>query len=103
MLSALAQSYILASVGSCLMLVAYGLNLFGLCSSDSLLYSSFNAIGGALNVAGSALIKTWPFVVLYGIWAAVGLFGLLRLGYEYFMHKLQRRDDKEKAQSIGSH
>jgi hypothetical protein len=86
MTGALVQSYILASVGSCLIMLAYGLNLFGVCSSNSLMYSSFNAIGGALNVAASALTRTWPFVVLYALWAVVGVYGLLKLFHDKMVY-----------------
>ena len=68
-------------IGSCgvaLLLLAFGLNLFGWFSHASRYYQGLNLLGASLAGYASWRIDFLPFVVLEGTWALVALTALLR-------------------------
>ena len=66
------------SWGVVLLLLAFGLNLFGWLSRASVRYQGLNVLGAGLACYASWRIGFLPFVVLEGIWALVALTALLR-------------------------
>ena len=68
-------------VGSCgvaLLLLAFGLNLFGWFSNTSRYYQTLNLLGASLAGYASWQIDFLPFVLLEGTWALVALTALVR-------------------------
>ena len=63
----------LGSLGAALLLLAFGLNLFGWLSRASRRYQGLNVLGAALAGYASWRIDFMPFVVLEATWAAVAL------------------------------
>ncbi|MGH7858669.1 MAG: CBU_0592 family membrane protein [Candidatus Binatia bacterium] len=68
----------IGSVGVALLLLAFGLNVFGFLSRESRLYQALNLAGAAIAGYASWLIDFVPFVVLEAIWSAVALATLVR-------------------------
>ena len=68
----------LGSLGVALLLIAFGLNLFGWLSRASRRYQGLNVLGAGLACYASWRIDFMPFVVLEGVWALVALTALLR-------------------------
>ena len=66
------------SWGVALLLLAFGLNLFGGLSRASGRYQGLNVLGAGLACYASWRIGFLPFVVLEGTWALVALAALLR-------------------------
>ena len=66
------------SLGATLLLLAFGLNLFGWLSRASRPYKGLNVLGAGLACYASWRIGFLPFVVLEGTWALVALSSLLR-------------------------
>ena len=64
--------------GVALLLLAFGLNLFGWLSRESRCYQRLNVLGAGLACYASWRIDFFPFVVLEGTWALVALTALLR-------------------------
>lgn len=68
----------IGSIGVTLLLLAFGLHLFGGLSRESRIYSLMNVLGAGLSCYASILIHYMPFVVLEGAWCLVALIGLFR-------------------------
>jgi hypothetical protein len=66
------------ALGVALLLLAFGLNLFGWLSRASRHYQGLNVLGAGLACYASWRIDFFPFVVLEGTWALVALAALLR-------------------------
>ena len=73
-------SELVGSLGVALLLLAFGLNLFGWLSYASRRYQALNVLGAGLSCYASWRISFMPFVVLEGIWSLVALTALLRPG-----------------------
>ncbi len=68
----------IGSLGVALLLLAFGMNLFGWLSRASRGYQGLNVLGASLACYASWRIDFMPFVVLEGTWAVVALAALLR-------------------------
>ncbi len=68
----------IGSIGVALLLVAFGLNLFGRLGRRSQSYQLMNALGAGLACYASYLIGFLPFVVLEGTWSLVAVTALAR-------------------------
>ena len=68
----------IGSLGVALLLLAFGLNLFGWLTRASRSYQSLNVLGASLACYASWRIDFMPFVVLEATWAVVALKALLR-------------------------
>jgi hypothetical protein len=66
------------SLGAALLLLAFGLNLFGWLARASRRYQGLNVLGAGLACYASWRIGFLPFVVLEGIWALVAFTALVR-------------------------
>ena len=66
------------SLGVALLLLAFGLNLFGWMSRASRRYQGLNFLGAGLACYASWRIDFMPFVVLEGTWSLGALTALLR-------------------------
>ncbi len=70
---------IVGSLGVCLLLLAFFLNLFKILMQDTKTYTILNIIGAGLSCYASILIGFLPFVILEGAWAIVAIAGLVKL------------------------
>lgn len=66
------------TIGVCLLLCAFALNLAGKLSATSAAYLLLNIFGAALAALSSYLIRFWPFVVLEGVWMLSSLVILIK-------------------------
>lgn len=73
----LSFSDIIGSVGVCILLAAFVLNLINKRSGDSVLYILMNVTGAGLACYASYLIHYIPFVVLEAVWICVSLVALI--------------------------
>ena len=67
----------IGSVGVCILLAAFVLNLVNKRSGNSVLYILMNVTGAGLACYASYLIHYFPFVVLEAVWTAVSLVALI--------------------------
>ncbi|MEN0054453.1 MAG: hypothetical protein AAGC65_12330 [Mucilaginibacter sp.] len=72
-------SDIIASVGVIILLIAFLLNLYKKLPAESKLYSLLNFLGAGTCCYASYMVSFYPFVVLEGVWAFVGLISLFRV------------------------
>jgi len=71
-------SDIIASLGVCLLLVAFFLNLRKYKKVESRWYSGLNAIRASLCCYSAWLINFYPFVVLEAIWVLTALMSFVK-------------------------
>ncbi|PIN72276.1 hypothetical protein COV21_02650 [Candidatus Woesearchaeota archaeon CG10_big_fil_rev_8_21_14_0_10_45_5] len=57
--------------GMILVLLAFLMNQARKWSADSILYDATNAVGSLLLIAYAVLLKSYPFLILNAIWAAI--------------------------------
>jgi len=67
---------IIGFAGMILVLLAFVMNQFDKWDHDSYAYDITNALGGLLLTEYSALIGSYPFLILNAIWTAVSLYEL---------------------------
>lgn len=80
----------IGTIGVSLLLLAFGLNLLKIITTDSYLYLCFNVIGALLAGLASVLINYIPFVILESVWMFVSLFAIIK--------KINDRNTKVNAQ-----
>jgi hypothetical protein len=66
----------IGSLGVCLLLIGFFLNLFRIIDPGSRTYIFLNILGAGMSCYASVLIRYWPFVVLEGAWALVAIVAL---------------------------
>jgi hypothetical protein len=71
-------SELMGSIGVGLLLLAFGLNIFGWLSRESRRYHGLNVLGAGLACYASWRINYVPFVILEATWAIVALTALAR-------------------------
>ena len=76
---------VLGWVGALGVLAAYGLLTVGRWESASMRYQGANTVFAALLLVWAISITAWQSALLNGVWAAVGLVGVVRI--------LRRRSD----------
>jgi hypothetical protein len=59
--------------GVALLLMAFGLNLYGALPSHSPVYIGMNAVGAGVAGYASYMIRYWPFVILEATWCLTSL------------------------------
>jgi amino acid transporter len=64
---------VLGASGAALILVAFIMNQKHLWKDEYLVYDLVNFVGSALLVTYAILLKSYPFLVLNGVWALVSL------------------------------
>lgn len=72
MLEGLSADWI-GSAGVAMLLLAFGLNVFGRIERRGLMYCGLNAMGALIAAYASWMINFVPFVVLEGTWCVVSL------------------------------
>lgn len=70
---------VLGWVGALGVLAAYGLLTAGRWDSASMRYQGANTLFAALLLVWAISISAWQSALLNGVWAAVGLVGVLRI------------------------
>lgn len=75
----MSHSDIIATIGVCLLLIAFVLNSRKLLSTESVSYSLLNVAGAGLCGYSAYLISFYPFVILEAAWALVALFTFLKI------------------------
>ncbi len=68
----------IGSTGVFLILLAYGLNLFGRIETKDLSYILLNLFGAGIACVASVMLNYIPFVVLESAWVLVSLIALFR-------------------------
>lgn len=74
----MSPSDIIATIGVCILLLAFGLNAIGKWRSSHWPYLSFNFVGAAFAALSAWMIAFYPFVILEGTWALVSLVVLIK-------------------------
>lgn len=69
---------LIGSLGASLMLLAFVMLQIKKWPSDGVTYDLANLLGGALLVCYAWLLRSWPFLILNGIWTLVALRDLIR-------------------------
>jgi hypothetical protein len=67
-----------ATIGVTILLIAFGLILLKIISSESYLYLSLNFLGSFLAGVASVMIHFTPFIILESAWALVSLFAIFK-------------------------
>ena len=69
---------VIATIGVCILLMAFFLQIIKVIKSDGLTYSLLNLIGASISGYASYLIPFYPFVVLEAVWALVALYSTVK-------------------------
>lgn len=67
------QTTLIGTTGAFLILVAFVMNQLNKWRSDWLVYDAVNLVGSAFLVLYAYILKSYPFLVLNGVWALVSL------------------------------
>jgi hypothetical protein len=70
---------LISGTGVFLILLAFLLQQLERIKAKSYTYLLLNFLGSLLACAGSVLLGSYPFIILEGIWAAVSLYGIVKL------------------------
>lgn len=73
---------ILATLGACLVLLAYWTQQRGIFLPTHRLYLSMNLVGASLMTFVAIHDRRLGFILLEGIWALVSLYGLIRISWQ---------------------
>ncbi len=72
------NTVLIGSAGALLLLLAFGLEKFGVLHNESLPYNGLNLMGAALLTWYAAVLVSWPFIILEGIWALIAAWYVLK-------------------------
>lgn len=65
-------------IGVSLILIAYFLNINNKLDANDLSYILLNLVGAFMACVASVMMKSYPFVLLEGIWTIVSIAGLVK-------------------------
>jgi hypothetical protein len=68
----------IGTIGISVLLLAFGLNLLKIITTDSYVYLLLNCTGALLAGLASVLIHYIPFVILESVWVFVSLFAIIK-------------------------
>lgn len=69
---------IIGSTGAAILLIGFVLEQQGIITDKSFPYEEINIVGSGLLGWYAAVLGSWPFVVLEGVWALAALWYLVR-------------------------
>jgi hypothetical protein len=78
---------IIGWIGSVLVVLAYGLNIYKLLASDSTLYCLLNITGSACLIVNTLYHHAMPSAVVNMIWVLIALIALVKRGGTMPEHK----------------
>lgn len=64
---------LIGTLGALLILIAFTMNQMHKWKNDYLIYDLINLIGSGLLIIYAAILKSYPFLVLNGVWAFLSL------------------------------
>jgi hypothetical protein len=78
---------IIGWIGSVLVVLAYGLNIYKMLASDSVLYCVLNITGSACLIVNTLYHHAMPSAVVNMIWVFIALIALVKTGRAMPEHK----------------